>query len=108
MFDLPFHVYLLQFVSGLLIANGVPHFVQGISGHWFQSPFATPRGIGESSPLVNVVWGFANLAIGFALLWSFAPKGSEVVAEWMLVGLGVLVCALFLAWHFGKVRSKGR
>jgi hypothetical protein len=26
----------------------------------------------------------------------------------VLVGLGVLVCALFLAWHFGKVRSKGR
>ena len=108
MFDLPFHVYLLQFVSGLLLANGVPHFVQGISGHWFQSPFATPRGIGESSPLVNVLWGFANLAIGFALLWSFAPKGSEVVAEWVLVGLGVLISAVFLAWHFGNVRSKGR
>ena len=108
MFDLPFHVYLLQFVSGLLIANGVPHFVQGISGHWFQSPFATPRGIGESSPLVNVLWGFANLAIGFAILWSFAPKGSEVVGEWMLVGLGVLISAFFLAWHFGNVRSKGR
>ena len=108
MFDLPFHVYLLQFVSGLLIANGVPHFVQGISGHWFQSPFATPRGIGESSPLVNVLWGFANLAIGFAILWSFAPKGSEVVGEWMLVGFGVLISAVFLAWHFGNVRSKGR
>jgi hypothetical protein len=108
MFDLPLHVYLLQFVSGLLLANGVPHFVQGISGNWFQSPFATPRGIGESSPLVNVLWGFANLAIGFAILWSFAPKGSEVVAEWMLVGLGILVSAVFLAWHFGNVRSKGR
>jgi hypothetical protein len=48
MFDLPLHVFLLQFVSGLMIANGIPHFVQGISGHWFQSPFATPRGIGES------------------------------------------------------------
>jgi hypothetical protein len=26
----------------------------------------------------------------------------------VIVGLGVLVCALFCAWHFGKVRSKGR
>jgi len=108
MFDLPLHVYLLQFVSGLFIANGVPHFVQGVSGHWFQSPFATPRGVGESSPLVNVLWGFANLAIGFALLWEFAPKGSDVVAEWVIFGLGVLVCAVFCAWHFGRVRSKGR
>ena len=106
--SLPWTIYLLQFVSGLFLANGVPHFVQGVSGHWFQTPFATPRGIGESSPLVNVLWGFANLAVGFAILWSFAPKGSEVVAEWMLVGLGVLVSAVFLAWHFGNVRSKGR
>ena len=108
MFDLPVHVYLLQFVSGLLLANGVPHFVQGISGHWFQSPFATPRGVGESSPLVNVLWGFANLAVGFALLWSFAPKGADVALEWAIVGLGVLVAAVVLARHFGSVRSKGR
>ena len=108
MFDLPFHVYLLQFVSGLLLANGVPHFVQGVSGHWFQSPFASPPGVGESSPTVNVLWGFANIAIGFAILWSFAPKGSEVVLEWVIVGLGVLVAALYLARHFGRVRAKGR
>ncbi|WP_158814416.1 hypothetical protein [Methylocapsa sp. S129] len=108
MSDLPWYIYLLQFVSGLFLANGVPHFVQGISGHWFQTPFATPRGVGESSPVVNVLWGFANIAIGFSLLWSFAPKGSEVAAEWMIVGLGVLVAAVYLARHFGSVRSKGR
>jgi hypothetical protein len=108
MSDLPWYVYLLQFVSGLLLANGVPHFVQGVSGHWFQSPFASPPGVGESSPTVNVLWGFANIAIGFAILWSFAPKGSEVVLEWVIVGLGVLVAALYLARHFGNVRAKGR
>src|SRR5277367_2598303 len=59
---MPWYVYLLQFVSGLLFANGVPHFVQGVSGHRFQSPFASPPGVGESSPIVNVLWGFANLA----------------------------------------------
>jgi hypothetical protein len=108
MFDLPWYIYLLQFVSGLLLANGVPHFVQGISGHWFQTPFASPPGVGESSPVVNVLWGFANIALGFLILWSFAPKGADVVAEWIAVGLGVLVAALFLAWHFGRVRSKNR
>jgi hypothetical protein len=105
---LPWYIYLLQFVSGLFLANGVPHFVQGICGHWFQTPFATPRGIGESSPLVNVLWGFFNLALGFALLWSFAPKGADVALEWALVGLGILLSAVFLAWHFGRVRSSGR
>jgi hypothetical protein len=108
MSGLPPYIYLLQFISGLLLANGTPHFVQGVCGHWFQTPFATPRGVGESSPVVNVLWGFANLAIGFALLWSFSPKGAEVVLEWTLVGLGALAAALFLAHHLGSIRSKGQ
>jgi hypothetical protein len=104
---MPWYIYVLQFVSGLLLANGVPHFVQGISGHRFQSPFASPPGVGESSPVVNVLWGFCNLAIGFAVLWSFSPKGSDVVLEWVAVGLGVLIAAVTLARHFGRVRAGG-
>src|ERR1700739_1926991 len=30
---MPWYVYALQFVSGLLLANGIPHFVQGVSRH---------------------------------------------------------------------------
>jgi hypothetical protein len=93
---MPWYVYVLQFVSGLFLANGVPHFVQGISGHPFQSPFASPPGVGESSPIVNVL---------FAILWSFLPKGADVVLEWVAVGLGVLAMAIMLALHFGRVRS---
>jgi hypothetical protein len=106
MFDLPWYVYLLQFVAGVFLANGIPHFVQGISGHWFQSPFASPPGVGESSPVVNVLWGFLNLVIGFALLFNFAPKGADVILEWAFVGLGALLIAIFLAQHFGRVRSE--
>ncbi len=106
MLSLPWYVYVLQFVSGLFLANGVPHFVQGISGNRFQSPFASPPGVGESSPTVNVLWGWLNLAVGFALLFAFGPKGSDVVVEWALVGLGALVMALSLARHFGRVRAR--
>jgi hypothetical protein len=106
MSSLPWTIYLLQFVAGLFLANGVPHFVQGISGHWFQTPFASPPGVGESSPIVNVLWGFLNLSVGFALLFEFAPKGADVVFEWVCFGLGALVMALFGAWHFGRVRSR--
>ncbi len=106
MFALPWYINQLQFVAGLFLANGVPHFVQGISGHWFQTPFASPPGVGESSPVVNVLWGFLNLAVGFALLFAFAPKGSEFIVEWAFVGLGALIIALFLARHFGRVRSR--
>ena len=105
MLSIPWYIFLLQFVAGLFLANGVPHFVQGISGQRFQTPFASPPGIGESSAIVNVLWGFFNLAVGFALLFAFAPKGADVVLEWAFVGLGALVVALFCAWHFGRMRS---
>jgi len=53
------YVFLLQFVSGLLLANGVPHFVQGISGAPFQTPFASPPGVGESRPWSMSYGGFS-------------------------------------------------
>src|SRR4249919_2816344 len=106
MLSLPWYIYLLQFFSGLLLANGVPHFVQGISGAWFQTPFASPPGVGESSPVVNVLWGFLNLATGFALLFEFSPQGADVVLEWVLVSLGLLVTSIFCAWHFGRMRAR--
>jgi hypothetical protein len=108
MSSLPWYIYLLQFIAGMFLANGVPHFVQGISGNAFQSPFASPPGVGESSPLINVLWGFFNLAVGFALLFEFAPKGADVAFEWVCVGLGALLIAIFCAWHFGRVRSGRR
>jgi hypothetical protein len=102
---MPWYAYLLQFVSGLFLANGIPHFVQGVSGHRFQSPFAKPPGVGESSPLVNTLWGYANLTIGATLLWFFTPAGNSSIFGWLLIGLGALLMAVMLSIHFGKVRS---
>ncbi len=99
------YVYVAQFVSGLLLANGVPHFVEGISGEKFQSPFASPPGVGESSPPVNVLWGFANLAVGSALLHAFEPQGRGSAFSWIAVGVGVVFCGFFLSRHFGRVRG---
>ena len=66
--EMPWYYYALEFVSGLLLTNGVPHFVQGVSGHRFQSPFASPHGVSESSRLTNTHWRFADVALGFILL----------------------------------------
>ena len=103
---MPWYAYLLQFLSGFLLANGLPHFVHGISGTPFQSPFAKPRGVGESSPLVNVLWGFANLAVGLLLLRSFNPESGDPLVGWLLVGAGALLIGVYLAQHFGRVRAK--
>jgi hypothetical protein len=99
----PWYAYFLQFVGGMLVTNGVPHFVHGVSGAPFQSPFARPPGIGESPPLVNVYWGFANLAGGALLVWRFAP---DRWIGWVVVAAGALFAGTFLAIRLGKLRRR--
>jgi hypothetical protein len=100
------YVYLGWFFAGAFLTNATPHIVQGMSGNRFQTPFASPRGVGDSSAVINVLWGFCNLAIGFALLYIFLP---QLPPPWPLCAvalLGGLLIALYLARHFGKVRQQ--
>jgi uncharacterized membrane protein len=60
--------YVACFFAGLFLANAVPHFVHGISGDRFPTPFAHPRGRGLSSPTLNVLWALFNMFIGYLLL----------------------------------------
>jgi hypothetical protein len=49
----------LHFVSylfgGFFLCNAIPHFVSGVTGRPFQSPFAKPPGEGLSSSIINVL-----------------------------------------------------
>ena len=60
--------YVACIFAGLFLTNAIPHFVQGMSGNSLPTPFANPPGKGLSSPMVNVLWGLANLVIGYVLL----------------------------------------
>lgn len=102
------YVYLAYFGAGLFLANSIPHFVQGICGHNFQSPFATPPGVGESSPLINALWGFFNFVVGYALIHGIGDFRPGLSLDAALTGLGILVMAIFCASHFGKVRGADR
>jgi hypothetical protein len=64
---MPWYDYIACFFAGMFLANVVPHFVHGISGDRFPTPFAKPPGKGLSSPTVNVVWALFNLAVGYIL-----------------------------------------
>src|SRR5438270_3156639 len=59
--------YLACFFAGAFLANFVPHFVHGVSGDRFPTPFAHPPGKGLSSPTVNVLWALVNLLAGYLL-----------------------------------------
>jgi hypothetical protein len=102
------YFYLLEFLGGAFLANAVPHFVQGVSGNPFPSPFAKPPGKGDSSPLVNVLWGFGNLGAGAVLLHFFWPMGDAAWGGWIAAGAGALLLSIQLSVHFGKVQAGKR
>lgn len=64
---LKWYRYVAAFFAGMFLANSIPHYVQGISGNAFPSPFGNPPGLGSSSPASNVLWGAFNLLIGYLL-----------------------------------------
>ena len=100
------YYYLAYFLAGFFLVNGVPHFLHGISGERFQSPFASPPGRGESSPVVNVIWGLINFFFGWALIWGVGDFAFGLTRATFMVGLGALVTAVFLAIYFEAVRNR--
>jgi len=65
---LKWYHYVAIFFSGVFWVNAIPHFIHGVSGQQFPTPFANPPGKGMSSATLNVIWGFANILIGYFLL----------------------------------------
>lgn len=96
------HIFVSCFFGGALLANAVPHFVSGVMGRPFQSPFATPRGVGLSSSTVNVLWGAFNLAAAYLVLSRVGDFGWKNTADIAMLGLGMLAMGLFCARHFGR------
>lgn len=94
--------YLAYFFGGAFLANSVPHFVNGVSGRAFQSPFAKPPGKGLSSSTVNVLWGFFNLALAYFLIIRVGSFSIHNIAQITVAGLGALAISLQLAWAFGR------
>ena len=99
-------IYIAYFFAGAFLVNGVPHFVHGISGSPFQSPFASPPGVGESPPVINVLWGTCNFLIGFAIVayTGFFVLGFNL-ASFAIVS-GAVLFSVVLAIHFGRVRNR--
>jgi hypothetical protein len=99
-------VYLAHFFAGMFLANGLPHFVNGISGRRFPSPFASPPGRGESRPVVNVLWGLANFFLGYGLLIGVGHFSLAPSLDLLFVAAGMLFISVILAVHFGGIAKK--
>ena len=94
--------YVSYFFGGAFLTNAVPHFVNGVMGRPFQSPFAKPPGEGLSSSTVNVLWGFFNLAVGYVLTCRVGNFDLRSTAHVVALGLGALLLGLMCARLFGR------
>lgn len=97
--------FIAYFFAGMLLANALPHLTAGMSGRAFQTPFAKPPGRGLSSSLVNVLWGFFNLVLGYVLLSQVGDFAWKRIADVLPPVLGALAIALHLARHFGSLHG---
>ena len=100
------YAYLAYFFAGVFLVNGVPHFVSGITGKRFQSPFASPPGVGESSPVVNVIWGLVNFLIAYALIFGVDECCLGFTRQALMVAIGAVVTSIFVAMYFERVRGR--
>jgi hypothetical protein len=91
--------YVAALFAGLFLANFVPHFVKGICGDPFPTPFAKPPGKGLSSPLVNVLWALLNLVVGY-ILFQAAKISNEDKLSLIVFFAGIAAMSIMLATHF--------
>ena len=97
------YVYVARFFAGAFLANAIPHFVSGVQGRRFPSPFASPPGKGESSSTVNVVWGTANAVVGYLLLYQVGSFALDRTVEVLVAAAGGTLMAVMLARAFGQI-----
>lgn len=99
-----FHLVAYLF-AGTFFANFVPHFVSGVLGRSFPTPFASPPFRGLSSPPVNVSYGLCNLAVAYALLsrvGAFEPRSALHAGAF---GLGLTVWSLMLTRSLARLQG---
>jgi hypothetical protein len=93
--------YLACFFAGAFLANVIPHYVNGVSGDPFPTPFANPPGKGLSSPTVNVIWALGNLVVGYIL---FKVGKVSAANKWSLAVflVGIACLSIQLSMHFAE------
>lgn len=97
--------YVSYFWGGAFLTNAIPHFVSGLMGRPFQSPFAKPPGKGLSSSTVNVLWGFFNIAVGYLLILRVGIFDPRSWSHILAAGSGALLMSLISARNFGRLHG---
>jgi hypothetical protein len=91
--------YLAAFFAGAFLANFVPHFINGISGNAFPTPFSNPPGKGLSAPVINVLWALFNLLIGY-MLFRASKINSQTKLALVVMFIGIIAMSVMLSLSF--------
>ncbi len=102
---MPWYSWIACFFAGTFLANAVPHFVHGVSGDAFPTPFAKPPGKGLSSPTVNVLWALLNIAIGY-LLFRVGHVSPGNLTSLFIFFAGIAAISLMCSRGFQDKQSK--
>jgi hypothetical protein len=94
------------FFGGVFLANFTPHFVAGVSGRPFPTPFAKPRFSGVSSPAVNILWGLFNLVAAYVLLVVVGDLELHRVSDVAIAATGFALASLFIARSVTKMQRE--
>jgi hypothetical protein len=89
----------LEFLGGAFLTNAVPHFVQGVSGNKFPSPFSKPPGKGLSSAPVNTVWALFNMLTGY-LLFRAGDISTGTPITLLVFFTGIAAMSIMLSVNF--------
>ncbi len=95
------------FFAGAFFANFVPHFVSGVLGRTFPTPFASPPFRGQSSSPVNVLYGLANLAVAYVLVSRVGTFELQSALHAGAFGLGLAAWSLMIARSLARLQKVG-
>jgi hypothetical protein len=101
---MPWIAFIVHFFAAAIMTNGIPHFVNGVCGRPFRTPFSAGSGGAESSAELNVVWGWANFVVAFLLFANVGPLYIGTPIDTIFIAAGMLVAGLLLARIFARGR----
>ncbi len=104
---MPWH-NVAYFLGGMFLANFFPHFIAGMSGVRFYTPFARPPFRGLSSPVVNILYALFNLAMAYALLVVVGSLELGQVPHVAISAAGFGLASVFIARSVTKLRGSSQ
>ena len=97
--------YIFAFLAGGIFVNVAPHFISGVTGTPFPSPFSDPPGVGLSSPVLNILWATINAIIASAFVY-FGKLNQRHYSVKFGYCVGALAMSFYLASYFGGIHSQ--